>query len=128
MECGKSPFKIVWAFFILLSSSCHAVDERMALYPPALPSKEDWSKRVYLATYPRSGNHWVRYLIEEITHIATSSVYCDGDADKSHLGKPFPWGGYCPKYGYEGKCRYPTPDDIVVVKTHFPAVPAQEFD
>ena len=89
---------------------------------------DQWNNRVYLATYPRSGNHWVRYLIEEATHIATSSVYCDGDAGKSHLGKPFPWGGYCPKHGYEGTCRYPTQDDIVVVKTHFPAVPARQFD
>ena len=87
-----------------------------------------WNKRVYLATYPRSGNHWVRYLIEEATHIATSSVYCDADIGRSHLGKPFAWGGYCPKYGYEKQCRYPTPEDSVVVKTHYPAVPAQQFD
>jgi Sulfotransferase domain len=128
MEYRKSPFRFLWALFILLGSLCHADDERMDLYPPSLPSKEEWSHRVYLATYPRSGNHWVRYLIEEATHIATSSVYCDGDVDKSHLGTPFPWGGYCPKYGYEGHCRYPAPDDIVVVKTHYPAVPAREFD
>jgi hypothetical protein len=87
-----------------------------------------WDKKVYLATYPRSGNHWVRYLIEEVTHIATSSVYCDPDIGRSHLGKPFPWGGYSPKRGYMGTCRYPTPDDVVVIKTHFPAVPAAEFD
>lgn len=87
-----------------------------------------WTKRVYLATYPRSGNHWVRYLIEEVTHVATSSVYCDASVGRAHSGEPLPWGGYSPKYGYEGTCRYPMPNDIVVVKTHFPAVPAQPFD
>jgi hypothetical protein len=120
--------KFLFALFVLLCSVCHAVEKGVSLYPPFLPPKEGWNRRVYLATYPRSGNHWTRYLIEEATHIATSSVYCDGDVGKSHLGTPFPWGGYCPKYGYEGKCRYPTPSDIVVVKTHFPAVPAREFD
>ena len=94
----------------------------------ATEAGSQWSNRVYLATYPRSGNHWVRYLIEEATQIATSSVYCDGDVGRSHLGKPFPWGGYSPKYGYEKQCRYPLPEDIVVVKTHYPAVPAQKFD
>ncbi len=87
-----------------------------------------WKNRVYLATYPRSGNHWVRYLIEEATHIATSSVYCDADVGRPHLGKPLPWGGYSPKYGYEKQCRYPMPEDVAVVKTHYPAVPARKFD
>lgn len=82
-----------------------------------VPLKE-WT-RVYLASFPRSGNHWVRYLVEEATHVATSSVYCD--PDPQHLLKPFPWGGYCCDHGYEGNCRYPSPDDCVVVKTHFPS-------
>ncbi|MBS0656099.1 MAG: sulfotransferase domain-containing protein [Verrucomicrobia bacterium] len=76
---------------------------------------EEW-KRVYLATYPRSGNHWMRYLIEEATHIATSSAYRDGTPP--HLPQRFPWGGYCPDGGYEGMCRYPEEGDIVVIKTH----------
>lgn len=120
--------KYVFAIFVLLCVVCHAIEEEIGLYPPTLASKEEWSRRVYLASYPRSGNHWVRYLIEEVTDIATSSVYCDVDLGKSHLDTPFPWGGYCPKNGYAGKCRYPTPDDIVVVKTHFPALQKQEFD
>jgi len=79
---------------------------------------KEWH-RVYLATYPRSGNHWFRYLIEEATHIATSSVYCDNDPQ--HMRKPFPWGGYCCDHGYEGNCRYPKKNEFVLVKTHFPA-------
>lgn len=78
----------------------------------------DWN-RVYLATYPRSGNHWMRYLIEETTHIATGSTYCD--RDPLHLAKRFPWGGFSANHGYEGQCRYPNKKDIVVIKTHFPA-------
>jgi hypothetical protein len=86
----------------------------------------DWNKRVYLATYPRSGNHWMRYLLEEVTSIATSSVYCD--PDPQHLSDPFPWGGYCHPHGYEGKCRYPVAGDIFVVKTHYPCLQAYSFD
>lgn len=86
----------------------------------------EWNQRVYLATYPRSGNHWVRQLIEEATHIATSSVY--RDLDPPHLDHHFPWGGYCIEGGYEGNCRYPRPGESVVIKTHFPAFEPNEFD
>lgn len=78
----------------------------------------EW-KRVYLATYPRSGNHWLRYLIEEASHIATGAVYCDHEPQ--HLSKPFPWGGYSCDHGYTGNCRYPTKADLVLIKTHFPS-------
>lgn len=90
-----------------------------------ISAKEDW-QRVYLATYPRSGNHWMRYLIEEATHMATGSVY--RDHEPLHLKTPFPWGGYAAKNGYEGNCRYPTQKDIVVIKTHFPSKPKEKFD
>lgn len=85
-----------------------------------------WKKRVYLATYPRSGNHWLRYLIEAATYQATSSVY--RDPDPRHLSKIFPWGGYCCKHGYGGNCYYPQKGDMVVVKTHFPIIQASQFD
>jgi hypothetical protein len=85
-------------------------------------SAEEW-KRVYLATFPRSGNHWTRQLIEEATHIATSSVYIDQDENLTHLKTPFPWGGYCADHGYNGTCRYPNINEPVVVKTHYPTFP-----
>ncbi len=85
-----------------------------------------WKQRVYLATYPRSGNHWMRYLIEEATGIATSSTYVD--RDPQHLSTPFPWGGYCCEGGYEGQSRYPIEGEIAVVKTHFPALRTSRFD
>ncbi|MFI5342915.1 MAG: sulfotransferase domain-containing protein [Chlamydiales bacterium] len=78
---------------------------------------DEWT-RIYLATYPRSGNHWVRYLIEEAAHIATGSVY--PDRDPPHLPDPFPWGGFSCDHGYKGNCRYPDIDDFVLIKTHFP--------
>jgi hypothetical protein len=81
---------------------------------------EDW-KIIYLASFPRSGNHWVRYLVEEATHIATSSVYRDGDFP--HLKEMFTWGGYCTDHGYSGLCRYPTTNDPVLLKTHYPFHP-----
>lgn len=83
-------------------------------------------RRAYLATYPRSGNHWVRYMVEEATHIATSSVMCD--FNPQHLETPFEWGGYCADQGYEGHCRYAVENETVLIKTHFPALPPREFD
>ncbi len=83
-------------------------------------------KRVYLATYPRSGNHWMRYLIEEATGVATSSVYCD--SDPQHLPTLFPWKGYVCQGGYEGDKRYPNKGEIVVLKTHYPAIVAYDQD
>jgi len=60
----------------------------------------------------------MRFLIEEATHIVTSSVY--RDPDKPHLPQMFPWMGYCPDHGYNRNCRYPEKGEVVVVKTHFP--------
>jgi hypothetical protein len=77
-----------------------------------------WKKRMYLATFPRSGNHWMRLLIEEATHLATSSVYTDPDPPHSLF--PFPWGGYCIDHGYEGNRGYPSPKESVAIKTHSP--------
>lgn len=39
-----------------------------------------------LATYPRSGNSYIRGLIERATTYRTSSVYCDGVLAKTFLG------------------------------------------
>lgn len=114
--------------FIALFLLCSVLAAQESEMAPFLPEMQEWHKRVYLATYPRSGNHWVRFLLEDVTGLATSSVYVDGDVKRSHLGKPFPWGGYAPPFGYEGRCKYPKPKDNVVVKTHYPAVPAQKFD
>jgi hypothetical protein len=68
----------------------------------------------------------MRFLIEEATRIATSSVY--RDPDKPHLPKPFPWKGYCPDRGYARNCRYPKEGEIVVVKTHYPHLVAEPGD
>ncbi len=76
---------------------------------------------VYLTSFPRSGNHWTRFLIEEATHIATSSVY--RDRDYPHLPQLFPWGGYATDHGYTGTCRYPIEPEPVVLKTHYPCLP-----
>lgn len=90
-----------------------------------LHGDENWDQ-IYLATFPRSGNHWMRFLIEEATHIATSSSYCDFggihmcDSNANHMSILFPWGGYCVQNGYSGKCRYPIEGEPAVIKTHFP--------
>lgn len=86
---------------------------------------DEW-QRVYLATYARSGNHWMRALIEEATHVVTSSVYTDDEPP--HSPTLFPWGGFCPEESYMTNLRYPEPGEIVVIKTHFPASYEQPYD
>ncbi len=80
--------------------------------------KGDWH-RVFLATYPRSGNHWSRYLLEEVTGVATGCVFRDGHP--THLPDAFDWGGYAPQRGYTGKSSLPKQSDVVILKTHYPA-------
>ncbi len=79
---------------------------------------KDW-KRIYLVSYPQSGNHWIRYCVEEASGIATSSVYIDFEPP-GHMKKIFPWGGYCCNHGYTGERRYPKKNESVLLKTHFP--------
>lgn len=108
-----------WVALILLVSAGAFSEDSNVIGPVAY-------ERVLLASPPRAGNHWVRYLLEEMTHIATSSVYCD--PDPPHMDAIFPWGGYCCPNGYEGTSRYPVPGEIVVVKSHFPFTCESEFD
>ncbi len=93
---------------------------------------EDYGKRVYLVSYPRAGNHWMRFLIEEATGMATGSVYCDPkepgrDYERAHLLTPFPW-GFCPDHGFTGTRRYPGKNDFIFLKTHYPVIVAQTLD
>ena len=76
---------------------------------------------VYLASFPRSGSHWVRFLVEEATHIATCSMY--KDPEYLHFPAPFARGGYVTDHGYTGTCRYPTQREPVLLKTHYPCFP-----
>ena len=80
----------------------------------------------YLASYPRSGNHWMRFLLEEAAGIATGSVKCD--VNPQHRKSSFEWGGFAPDGGYEGTQRMPKPGDVVVLKTHFPEQKRSPFD
>lgn len=89
---------------------------------PAGESKNSW-KRVYLASYPRSGSHWSRSLFEEAASCASGSVYID--REPPHMNKQFPWGGYSCDHGYTGNCRYPTKKDLVLIKTHYPSQPTK---
>lgn len=84
-------------------------------------------ERVYLASYPRSGNHWVRYLVEEVTGVATGSVYGDTAGDHEpltvdHDPTTQPWGGCTIIGGYEGTRSQPSEEYPVLVKTHYPVM------
>lgn len=114
-----------------MKTSCILSFALILLTFPTMSTQADEWQRVYMATYPRSGNHWLRNLIEEATHIATSSVYIDSDGganDVKHLDTPFPWGGYAAPKGCIGHCRYADKNDIVVIKTHYPSFSAVPFD
>ena len=103
----------------LLNSCCYLAVLLILTAPFTLHAEEnaEWDY-VYLASFPRSGNHWVRFLIEEGTHIATSSAH--KDPDYPDLEGLFPWGAYSTNCGYCGTCRYPVRGEAVVIKTHYP--------
>ena len=115
-------YKLYFYFIFFMINSNHII------------ARDLWENRIYLASFPRSGNHWIRYLIEEATHIVTSSVYY-GEQDayieehcRNHEVKEMPWGGYCYEDGYRRFCRLPSVGNSFVVKTHFPIIERQKFD
>ncbi|CAM9982615.1 unnamed protein product, partial [Heterosigma akashiwo] len=71
-----------------------------------------WSSRgpIALATFPGSGNTWMRHLLERLTGFYTCSVYCDKRLKSSSK----PLAAVCDA---ARRC--------LVVKTHYPAVPMQ---
>ena len=81
-----------------------------------------------LASYPRSGNHWLRWLIEEATGVATLSQYNDtqyetlGGANapvQLALDDVFAH-AFAPPRGYSGTRRLPDGATPRVVKSHHP--------
>lgn len=67
------------------------------------PYKSDL--RTGFVSYPRSGNSYIRSLLERATGIQTSSVYCDHSLQET----------------FKGECDHKA---NFFVKTHFPAVPS----
>ncbi len=76
-------------------------------------AEANWD-RAYLATFPRSGNSWMRLLIEELTDVSTCTVY-------KHRNRPLielaPIKAF---YRLKEERRPPQKGDLVVVKTHYP--------
>lgn len=64
----------------------------------------------------------MRKLIEEATGIATCTVY---HARDFYVSGPC---GYFLENGIEGNRRYPSRDEIVVIKTHYPVFKKNKFD
>lgn len=82
--------------------------------PKILFSTNDEYKRVYLASFPRSGNTWTWNLIESATHLQMS-VWVEG------VGRILrPWGAYSENLSTNSHLRFPKKGDIVVIKTHHP--------
>jgi len=61
------------------------------------------SPKTYLATYPRSGNSYTRWMVESLSDIQTSSIYCDPDLEVK----------------LKGECDT---EITYLIKTHFPHV------
>lgn len=92
-------------------------------------NEEGW-KRAFLASYPRSGNHWVRYLVEEATNKVTGSV-CPDEAENGnppHSKEAYSWGGHALPRGYEDTRELPSLEDTVLLKTHYPIMKARAYD
>lgn len=119
-------FSLIAYISSLAGAECCLSDSTLSTEFSKEQKFEDKWKRVYLATYPRSGNHWMRYLFEEATGVATSSVY--RDPDPKHDEEVYPWGAYSIDGGYTHAARLPTEDDIIIIKTHFPALKKSESD
>ncbi|GEM11000.1 zinc finger, C2H2-type transcription factor [Rhodotorula toruloides] len=62
------------------------------------------TSRTALASFPRSGNSYLRSLVERATGFQTSSVYCDPELERT----------------FHGECNHTL---NFFVKTHFPALP-----
>ncbi|XP_045165723.2 WSC domain-containing protein 1-like [Mercenaria mercenaria] len=58
-----------------------------------------------LVSFPGSGNTWTRHLIQQMTGIGTSSVYCDGSLKKR---------------GFPYECYHKLRNKTVVIKAHVP--------
>ena len=82
--------------------------------------------RIVLSTVPRSGNGWIRGLLEGATGLATESVFPEPDAIYSNRSRAY--GKGC---GWLNDCehvRRSRGDEPVVVKTHFPFVTKEGID
>ena len=69
---------------------------------------------MFVASFPRSGNHWARHILEAVTGIATGSV-----RPLAYPTKPYEWGGYAQLGGATGSGRMPQVGDTVILMTHF---------
>lgn len=101
---------------------------RMALLLWLTGSPSCLARVSFLASYPRSGNHYLRRLVEEATGAVTFSQYRDGGGPQ-HPEEPLHelWlsthdglVAFAADGGYKGNCSYPGPLDPVLVKTHHP--------
>lgn len=72
-----------------------------------------WNNRFYLATFPRSGNRWMRQLIKEATGITTTGSFYN----------------YLRTEGsYEENLRLSVKSEPILIKTHHPVMPAFFFE
>jgi hypothetical protein len=77
----------------VVNPKCPATLRETNFYPGQIPY-------TVLATYPRSGNTFIRSLIERSTGYRTSSIYCDRVLERTFLGE-------CSRDGFLKKSHYP---------------------
>lgn len=94
---------------------------------PKVPHCSDGSdlfQRVLQPTMPRSGNTFSRRLLENLTGIATESVYDEGG---THSDRSQASGSPCGLLNDCDRVHRSFGDELVIIKTHFPSMPP-EFD
>eukprot|EP01147_Barroeca_monosierra_P004252 gene4252-6578_t len=85
-----------------------------------VPTTVNGVHRIILATVPRTGNGWLRGLLESATGVATESVFKEGVQSIFHERSPEAFGKTC---GWLDNCalvRQSAGIDPVIIKTHFP--------
>ena len=110
--------------------------------PPCLPSacfagsvpdylpKGAWDHVTLLASFPGSGNTWLRHLLQQGTRLLTGSDNCDRKLFKDGFPAEFDGcaqvkGNQNRNFGKSGPARF---KEVVAVKTHYPYLGLRKFN
>eukprot|EP00045_Choanoeca_perplexa_P006720 m.58099 g.58099 ORF g.58099 m.58099 type:complete len:236 (+) comp13754_c0_seq11:134-841(+) len=92
--------------------------------PFPLAASTTRSYRLALATIARTGNGWMRGMLESALGVATESVYVEPGSQRSSAGDT-----YVKPCGWLGQCQHvhpPKAKEARVIKTHFPFTTPRE--
>lgn len=119
----RPPWRIALGFLFAVGVILAGLGALRATPAPlALARRLKAQHRIILATVPRSGNGWMRGVLETITRRATHSVFPEGSASARSRADNYTLAQATP-CGYLNDCSIVRPvavGDGFIVKTHFP--------